>query len=42
MKHAFEMGSGVVINTSSFIKTGLGIRKLIGAIRTNTDSMVIA
>jgi hypothetical protein len=30
MKYAVEMGSGAAICTPSFIKTGSGIRKLIG------------
>jgi hypothetical protein len=30
MKYAVEMGSGVMIYIPSFIKNGLGIRKLMG------------
>jgi hypothetical protein len=32
MKNAVEMGSGVMIHLPSFIKTGLGIQKLIRGI----------
>jgi hypothetical protein len=30
MEYAIEMGSGVMIYIPSFIKTGLGIQKLMG------------
>jgi hypothetical protein len=40
MKYAIEIGSGVMIYIPSFIKTGLGIRKLIeGRIHRHADSM---
>jgi hypothetical protein len=42
MKYAVEMGSGAMICTPSYIQIGSGIPKLIGAIHTHTDSMVIA
>jgi hypothetical protein len=35
MKYAVEMGSGVTISISSFIKTGSGIQKLIWGIQTH-------
>jgi hypothetical protein len=45
MKYAVEMGSGAMICTPSFIKTGSGIQKLMGGGEENhrhTDSVVIA
>jgi hypothetical protein len=41
MKYVTEMGSVAIICIPSFIKTGLGIQKLIGG-DTQTDSMEIA
>jgi hypothetical protein len=35
MKYVFEMGSGAVIYIQSFIKTGIGIKKLIRGIQTH-------
>jgi hypothetical protein len=42
MKHAIVMGSGAMIYMPSFINTGSGIQKLIGAIHRHTDSNVIS
>jgi hypothetical protein len=42
MKYDVEMGSGAMIYIPSFIKTGSGISKLIGAIHRHTDRMEIA
>jgi hypothetical protein len=41
MKYPVEMGSGAMIYIQSFIKTGLGIGKLIGGIHRHKDSMKI-
>jgi hypothetical protein len=41
IKYAVEMGSGAMIYIQSFIKTGSGIRKLIGEIYGHRDSTVI-
>jgi hypothetical protein len=40
MKYTTEMGSGAMIYVSSFIKTGLAIKRLIRG--GHTDSMVVA
>jgi hypothetical protein len=37
MQYAVEIGSGVMICISSFIKIGSGIQKLIGVIHRYTD-----
>jgi hypothetical protein len=44
MKYAVEMGSGAMIYTPSFMKTGSGIQKLKGEIykHRHTDSMEMA
>jgi hypothetical protein len=42
MKYTVEMGTGVMIYMPSFIKTGSGIRKLIGVINRYTDNTEIA
>jgi hypothetical protein len=44
MKYESEMGSGVMICISSFIKTGSGIQKLTGEgqVHRHTESMKIA
>jgi hypothetical protein len=36
------MGSGAMIYIQSYVKIGLGIKKLIGGIRKLTDSVKIA
>jgi hypothetical protein len=38
MKYAVEMGSGAMIYTPSFIKNGLGIRKLMVGGFTDTQT----
>jgi hypothetical protein len=38
MKYAVQMGSGAMIYTTSFIKIGSGIRKLIGDTQTGNKS----
>jgi hypothetical protein len=40
MKYAVQMGSGAMIYIPSFIKTGLGIQRLIGGRHRHTDSMM--
>jgi hypothetical protein len=42
MKHAIEMGPGVMIYLPSFIKIDTAVQKLMKGIRSHTDSMVIA
>jgi hypothetical protein len=42
MKYVVEMGSCAMIYTPSFIKIGSSIRKLVGWIHRDTDSMEIA
>jgi hypothetical protein len=45
MKYTIEMGAGAMIYVPSFIKTGSGIQKLIGANshkHGHTDNMLIS
>jgi hypothetical protein len=42
MKYVAEMGSGAMIDISSFINTGSGIQKLIGGRHRHMDRMKIA
>jgi hypothetical protein len=42
MKYAFEMGSGIIICKSIFMKIGSAIRKLIRGIHRHTENMEIA
>jgi hypothetical protein len=42
MKYAIEVGKVAMIYIPSFMKTGLGIQKLIWGIHRRTDSKVIA
>jgi hypothetical protein len=41
LKYVVEIGSGVMIYMSNFIKIGSDIEKLMGGIHRHTNSMVI-
>jgi hypothetical protein len=41
MNYAVEVGSVIMIHMPSFMKTGLGIQKIIGEIHRHTGSVEI-